>query len=699
MAQAIPPIVGPVYPMPGYSGSGHGGASCVSSGGSDARQSGGVTWTFGGGGAAQSTSQSCNDTFTSPATQPGFDTTRFQSLYWGIDGSKLPTFTVNPADGASLVTASASGPMTFSSADSNLSQGLLVYKGAGDSTYTTTLHFTTTSNPSTPVALVDASTVGIAAASNIGGVVRVTSQLQNFNVKIEATKSGTPLATLYGTTCDCRSQWDLYAGFYYVDLPPTGDFTYSTPANHEPVTLTAGTLSDPDGTVASYSWDLNGDGAYGDQANVASPSTATLGPGDHTVGLEIVDDNGTKTDVTHTIHIDNAEPTGDFSPASTPVNHQPITLHATVSDPDQGLSAAPTYTWDLNNDNTFGDGSFDNSDASVTFGPGDHKVVLRVTDSDGKSVDVPKTIHIDNTLPTGAFSVGTPLNHTPVTFHATGPNGTGSPADPDQDPNGAAPTYSWDLNGDGTYGDSAGADVQQAFGPGLHTVGLEIVDSDGGKTHIIHQFTITDAKPTADFSCSPAVPGAGQTVTCTASDSDPDHVAGDPALIEKWDWNGNGTTNDPTDKAGHVVVGHFTVGSHKISLHVIDGDGGETVATHTLVVKDKTPPKVSISIPAQKLQTALKSGILASFASNEPATSKLTLTLSSKMGKALKLTGAIGSASPKLTRAGYVKFTVAISKTAQGKLKGLKSVDFVLAGTARDSAGNISKLSKSFTLK
>src|SRR5207302_327995 len=208
--------------------------------------------------------------------------------------------------------------------------------------------------------------------------------------------------------------------------------------------------------------------------------TATLGPGDHTVGLEIVDDNGTKTDVTHTIHIDNTEPTGDFSPASTPVNHQPITLHATVSDPDQGLSAAPTYTWDLNNDNTFGDGSFDNSDASVTFGPGDHKVVLRVTDSDGKSVDVPKTIHIDNT------------------------------------------------------------------------------------------------KPTADFSCSPAVPGAGQTVTCTASDSDPDHVAGDPALIEKWDWNGNGTTNDPTDKAGHVVVGHFTVGSHKISLHVIDGDGGET---------------------------------------------------------------------------------------------------------------------------
>src|SRR5207302_10499223 len=234
--------------------------------------------------------------------------------------------------------------------------------------------------------------------------------------------------------------------------------------------------------LARHSWLPSADEASREQPNVAIPSAAPVGHRDHAGGLEVVDDNGTNTDVPHAFNIDHAEPTGDFSPASTPVNHQPITLHAAVSDPDQGLSAAPTYTWDLNNDNTFGDGSFDNSDASVTFGPGDHKVVLRVTDSDGKSVDVPKTMHLDNTLPTGAFSVGTPLNHTPVTFHATGPNGTGSPSDPDQDPNGAAPTYSWDLNGDGTYGDSAGADVQQAFGPGLHTVGLEIVDSDGGKT-------------------------------------------------------------------------------------------------------------------------------------------------------------------------------------------------------------------------
>ncbi len=54
-----------------------------------------------------------------------------------------------------------------------------------------------------------------------------------------------------------------------------------------PVALDAGGSSDPDGGIVSYSWDLNGDGTFGDATG--KQYSGTFAPGPHTVSVKVAD--------------------------------------------------------------------------------------------------------------------------------------------------------------------------------------------------------------------------------------------------------------------------------------------------------------------------------------------------------------------------------------------------------------------------
>lgn len=76
------------------------------------------------------------------------------------------------------------------------------------------------------------------------------------------------------------------------NLPPSASFESSPakPRTGEPVTFTS-TSTDPDGTIASHEWDLDGDGEFDDAfGETASRSFASAGP--HFVALRVVDDRG-----------------------------------------------------------------------------------------------------------------------------------------------------------------------------------------------------------------------------------------------------------------------------------------------------------------------------------------------------------------------------------------------------------------------
>jgi PKD repeat protein len=129
--------------------------------------------------------------------------------------------------------------------------------------------------------------------------------------------------------------------------PPVAAFSSSCSA------LTCGftsTSSDPDGSIASYSWNF-GDGGTSTAQN---PSHAYATGGTYTVTLTVTDNLGATNSVSHTV-IANTPPSVNAGPDETVVLGIMYTLNWSFSDPDNGL-----WTYTIN----WGDGSSTSGSAS-----------------------------------------------------------------------------------------------------------------------------------------------------------------------------------------------------------------------------------------------------------------------------------------------------------------------------------------------
>ena len=84
--------------------------------------------------------------------------------------------------------------------------------------------------------------------------------------------------------------------------PPTASFTVvarTRPSSGRPVTFNGAGSSDPDGTIAKYEWDLDGNGTY-ETSTGTTPTTThafTASRAPIQVGLRVTD-NGGKTGTT-----------------------------------------------------------------------------------------------------------------------------------------------------------------------------------------------------------------------------------------------------------------------------------------------------------------------------------------------------------------------------------------------------------------
>ena len=184
-------------------------------------------------------------------------------------------------------------------------------------------------------------------------------------------------------------------------------------------------------------------------------------------------------------------------------------------------------------------------------------------------VSVPVVV---NGPPTAALTITpNPVGaNTPVTLNASAST----------DPNGDPLSYSWDLNGDRTYGDATGAVQTRTFtSPGTFRVGVRVTDPGGSSNEAVDFVTVLqDKPPVVSLSASPATPAVGANVTFTATASDPD---GTIAAID-WDIDGDGQFDDGT---GAVVTRSFsTSGSRIVSVRATDNVGVATIAFRTIEV-------------------------------------------------------------------------------------------------------------------
>jgi PKD repeat protein len=231
---------------------------------------------------------------------------------------------------------------------------------------------------------------------------------------------------------------------------PNATFTSSPePANPgQTVNFNASGSSDPDGTIAKYEWDLDGDGTFEtDTGTTATTSKSYAASGAVPVKLRVTDNGGATAQFTRTVNVQRA-PTAAFTLTPNPANSgQTVTFNgSTSSDPDGTVAK---YEWDLD-----GNGSFEtntNATATVTSSyaaAGTVNVGLRVTDNSGATGTVTHALTV-NGAPTASFTASPSPASTrqTVTFNGSASSVTGS----------TITKYEWDLDGNGSYETNTGA--------------------------------------------------------------------------------------------------------------------------------------------------------------------------------------------------------------------------------------------------
>ena len=249
---------------------------------------------------------------------------------------------------------------------------------------------------------------------------------------------------------------------------PSASFTYSptAPRTRDTVTFTS-TSTDPDGTIASYAWAIDPDGAFNDGTG-SSVQHQFLSAGTYTIKLKVVDNKGASSISSRAVTIANRAPTSNFvASTASPLTGQPVTFTSTSTDADGRIAA---YSWAADPDGVFDDGTSSTMTRAFATG-GTYTVKLRVVDDKGAATTSSKAITVGNRAPTAAFAYTpeAPAAGDQITL-------TSASADPD----GGIVRQEWDLDGDGAYDEAVeGPTATAAFGAGLHVVGLRVTDDWG----------------------------------------------------------------------------------------------------------------------------------------------------------------------------------------------------------------------------
>jgi hypothetical protein len=254
--------------------------------------------------------------------------------------------------------------------------------------------------------------------------------------------------------------------------PPQAALTVdpATAETGETITLDASGSTD-DGTIASYSWDLDGDNGFGD-ATGATVTTSYSSTGDRTVRVRVTDDDGVPSVATQTVSVVDLATAVELRPSEAVVDEgSDVTLDVALNGADGGVGAynlnvsvndsstANITGVDLAGTSSDGvltevdldsEGSYVSVDTGgVTGVTGDGEVTFLNVTLAGKSagsVDVDLTVNAIGNTDGASYTVSEVRDATLTVDGGPGPVGDfgAAPTDPDDDG-----VYE-DVNGDGT---------------------------------------------------------------------------------------------------------------------------------------------------------------------------------------------------------------------------------------------------------
>lgn len=345
-----------------------------------------------------------------------------------------------------------------------------------------------------------------------------------------------------------------------------------------------GQASHPQGQALAYAWDFDGDGVADSSAQ--SPIYIGTTQGRQTLRLTVLDVLGQVQQATLQVFVGDAA--GAVPPAVCvradalhPQAPAVVQLEAWAIDPDGG--SIVDYAWDLD-----GDGQADVSGPEdMVFAGlpahGPQRISVRVTDDEGQ--DSTATLVV-SPCPTGSYAEGVPgagieapdgMLVTP-TATALRLRARGSDLD-----GGAAGAVSWDLDGDGVFGDATGRDILASFSSeGTHWVRVRIVDEEGSvgeaEAHVVVQDAPADGPPAALARTQSLLVAPGTPVQFHATA----HAPSGQVLRHSWDFDGDG---EEDASSTNPVFAFALPGIYRPLLTVTDEQGRRSTSDLTLCVE------------------------------------------------------------------------------------------------------------------
>jgi subtilisin-like proprotein convertase family protein len=289
-----------------------------------------------------------------------------------------------------------------------------------------------------------------------------------------------------------------------------------------------------------------------------------------------------------------AQPVASFVATPTPALPGD-TMHFDASGSHDPVGTINHYEWDLD-----GDGTFETDTGTSPFTShvyptrGSYPVSVRVTDDGGKQNVYTRSVHVSNP-PSAVLHASplAPLSGQTVTLDASGST----------DPDGPIADYAFDLDDDGIFETDNGTtpQLQHAFAtPGLHTVHVQVTDTDGVTDTASVDVAVTNRHPTA-VAADPGLGIVGQPIMLDASSStDPDGTVDH----YEWDLDNNSSYESDSGMLPTRQVTFATAGTKTVGLRVTDNDGG--TATTTVTFKVTTLPNAVLNAtpnPARPAQT------------------------------------------------------------------------------------------------
>ncbi len=335
---------------------------------------------------------------------------------------------------------------------------------------------------------------------------------------------------------------------------PTAGFSVSL--NELEATFTDAS-SAGDSAISSYLWEF-GDG---NTSTLQNPVYAYATPGTRQVRLTVTDGNGLSDSYQMSVTVENTYtgPTADFSISGSGANRQ-FTNASTPGD-------APIigYSWEIQS-GTPSDSTEQNPGASWST-PGTYEITLEVTDANGLTDTVSKTV----TIAASAFA-------SPDAQFGVTPNAGGSRSLnlTDKSVQGAVMIigWAWDF-GNGTTSTSQNPSVTYAA-DGTYPIQLEVTDDNGNTDTVSLNYTVpytgpAPRAPIADFSAS----GSGLSRDFT------DATEAKEGTLKTWAWDfGDGNTSSEQNPTHNWA----TDGTYSVSLTVTDANGLESTFIDSITV-------------------------------------------------------------------------------------------------------------------